>query len=68
MRRDQAQSRAAVGERQHREVPTGSVLGIKRSVGLLGQPGVELLARPRCRDDLQLGLVDGSHPAVPAER
>ena len=59
---------AAVGERQHREVPSGSVLGIQGGVGLLAEPGVEFFARPRRRDDLEFGLTAGRDPAMAAER
>ena len=65
---DQAHSRAAVGEREHREVPSGSVLGIQRGVGLLAEPGVEFFTRPRRRDDLEVGLTAGRDPAMAAER
>ena len=68
MRGDQAHPGAAVGERQHREVPSGSVLGIQCGVGLLAEPGVEFFTRPRCRNDFQLGLITGRDPAVAAER
>ena len=67
MRYDEAHPRAAVGERQHRKVPSGSVLGIQGDVGLLAQPGVEFLPRPR-RGDLELVLIAGRDPAMPAER
>ena len=47
-------------------MPWGSVLDIQRTVGLLGQPGVELFTRPRSRDDLELGL-SARDPAVATE-
>ena len=56
---DQAHPDAAVGEGEHREVPSGSVLGIQWGVGLLVKPGVEFFARARGRDDLQFGLIAG---------
>ena len=58
MREDQAHPGAAVGERQHREVPSGPVLGIQRGAGLLIEPGVEFFTRAR-RRDFQLGLTAG---------
>ena len=65
---DQAHPGAAVGERQHRKVPSGSTLGIQRGKGLLVQPGVELFTRARRLDDLQLGLIARADPAMPPER
>ncbi|SON63653.1 hypothetical protein MSIMFI_05184 [Mycobacterium simulans] len=59
MRDDQAYARAAVGERQHREVPGGPVFGIHGRAGLLGEPSVELGPRPRRRDDLEFGHAIG---------
>ena len=65
---NEAHPGAAVGERQHREVPSGSVLGIQRGVSLLGEPGIEFFARPGRRHDLELGLTAGRDPAMAAER
>ena len=67
MRRHEAHPGAAVGERKHREVPSRSALGIQRSFGLPGQPGVEFFTRARHRD-FERGLVDACNPAMPAER
>ena len=67
MRNDEAHPRAAISKREHRKVPSGSVLGIQGDVGLLAQPGVEFLSRPR-RGDLELVLIAGRDPAMPAER
>ena len=67
VRNEQAHSRTAVGERQHREVPFGSALEIQWCGGLFTQPGVEFVARPRCRDDLEGGPTAGRYPAITAE-
>src|SRR5689334_2661417 len=65
---DQAHHRTAVGERQHRKVPSGSVLGVRPLAGLLAAPSVDLAARPSCVDDLEAGLIVGRYPAMAAER
>ena len=57
---------ATVGERQYREVPSGSVLGIQWGVGLLVDPGVEFSTRAGGRD-LEFGLIAGRDPAMAAK-
>src|SRR6185369_6633490 len=47
---NEAHPGATVGERQYREVPSGSVLGIQWRVGLLVDPGVEFSTRAGRRD------------------
>jgi hypothetical protein len=52
---DQAHPGAAVGEREHCKVPSGSVLAIQWGVDLLFEPGVECLTRSRHFNDLDVG-------------
>jgi hypothetical protein len=68
MQDDQAHPGTAVGEREHRKVPSGSMLGIERRVGLLAEPGVEFFAWPRRRDDLDGGQSAGRDPTMAPER
>ena len=52
---DEADPRAAVGERENGEVPFGSVLGIQGGVGLVVQLRVEFFTGTGTLDDLDVG-------------